>query len=44
MGVHAERDSRVGVTQAGGDNVDGDAREQKRRGMDMPEIVQPCVR
>ncbi len=43
VGVHAQGDSRVGVAQAGGNDVHRDAREQGRR-MKVSEVVQPGVR
>jgi len=43
-GVDAQCDSGVGVAQTGGADMNGDAREQQGRGMQVSEIVQPCVR
>ena len=42
--VDAKRDGGVGVAQAGGDDMNRDAREQQRCGMYVPEIVEPYVR
>ena len=34
---------RVGVAKAGGDDVDRDARERQRGGVQVAQVVQPCV-
>ena len=39
VGVDAEGDSRVCMTQASRDDVDGDAGEQQRGGVQVPEVV-----
>ena len=44
VGVYAQGDSRVGVAQAGGDDVDGHAGEQQGRGMQVSEVVESGVR
>lgn len=44
VGVDAERDGRVGVAESGGDDVDGDACQERSRGVDVPKVVEPGVR
>ena len=41
MGVDPQRDARVGMPESGSDHVHRYAGKQQRRGVDMPEIVQP---
>jgi hypothetical protein len=42
--VDAKRDGGVGVAQTGGDDMNRIARKQQGRGVDVPQVVQPCVR
>ena len=44
VGVHAQGDSRVGVAQAGRDDMHRDAGEQQGRSVKVSEVVQPGVR
>ena len=44
VGVDAEGDSRVRVAEAGRDDVDRDAGEQQRGGVQVPQVVQPSMR
>ena len=44
VGVYAQGDSRVGVAQTGRDDVDGHAREQQGRGVQVSEVVKSGVR
>jgi hypothetical protein len=43
VGVDAEGDGRVGVAEAGFDDVDGDARQEQRGGVDVSKIVKAGV-
>ena len=44
MGVDPKRDCRVKMAQPGGDDMNGDAREQQGRRVKVSQIVQPRVR
>ncbi|ACZ83296.1 hypothetical protein [Streptosporangium roseum] len=39
MGVDAERDGRIGVAGPGGDDMDGGAGQERRRGVDVAKVV-----
>ena len=43
MGVDAESDTRVRVAQTSRDDVNRDAREQQRGGVQVPQVMQPRV-
>ena len=43
VGVDPERDGRVGVAEAGRDDVDRDAGQQQGRGVEVAQVVQAGV-
>ncbi|GGL22615.1 hypothetical protein GCM10014719_25770 [Planomonospora parontospora subsp. antibiotica] len=41
VGVDPERDRRIGVAEASRDDVNRDARQEERGGVDVAEVVEP---